>query len=112
MTFDLRFDDDEEIKITASLDADGFVDVHNANNTAEIVIPQVIVTTQNDPQTDDESVGTADASGGDSAGGNASASGGGSSGIEWFAAMLALLAPGLRRYAHTSPVTRRQQPVI
>jgi hypothetical protein len=110
LAFDLRFNDDAEIKISARLDADGFVDVHSANNTAEIVIPQVILTTQNDPATDEENVGTADASSGDSEGGNAGASGGGTSGIEWFAALLALFAHGLRRYVQISPATRSRYP--
>lgn len=116
LPFNLRFDEDEEIKITANLEADGFVDVHNSNNTAEIVIPRVIVTAQDDDETDDENVDTADASGGDGAGGSAGAgaSGGGSSGIaEWLLALLALLvstARWLHQYGRTIPTSGGRQP--
>jgi hypothetical protein len=92
LAFDLRLDEEEEIIITATLDAVGFVDVHSSNNTAEIIVPQVIVT-QNDPnQPDDETLtdsgdgedpqggegpGTADANDGSTNGGNASSASGG-----------------------------------
>ncbi len=104
LAFNLHLEEGQEITISASLEPEGFLDVHNANNSAQIVIPEVIVAAQNDPDTDDESPGTADASDGDASGGNAAGgsnqsqtSGGGAlAALEWLFAML-LLQCGLCR---------------
>lgn len=118
LAFDLRLVEEEEITITATLDAVGFVDVHNSNNTAEIIIPQVIVT-QNDPnQPDDETLtdtdaegsqsgpGTADANDGSANGGNA---GGTSAGGGALNAIDALLVLGLMLLGgRTRPCQKRR----
>jgi len=83
MAFDLRLQEDQEIAIVATLEPEGFLDVHSANNRAEIIIPQVIVTPPNDSD-NDENPGIADASDGNATGGNAGSTGGGSmSSLDW-----------------------------
>ena len=99
LTFELRLEENQEITISANLNPIGFLDVHNENNSAEIVIPQVIMTAQEDPETVVESLdsaeespdsaeenpGTADATDGDTSGGNADGgdtSGGNAGGVD------------------------------
>ena len=90
LAFDLRLEENQEITISATLNPIGFLDVHNENNSAEIVIPQVIMTAQEDPETVVESLdsaeenpGTADATDGDASGGNAGVQGSGGGGSLW-----------------------------
>ena len=114
LTFELRLDEDQEITISATLDPSGFLDVHSENNSAEIVIPQVIMTAQDDPDTSvespddnaEENPGTADATDGVASGGNAGiqSSGGGSLWLlEWIVALLVFGSgrAGMRRHFHT-----------
>ena len=91
LAFDLRLEENQEITISATLNPIGFLDVHNENNSAEIVIPQVIMTAQEDPETvvespdsAEENPGTADATDGDTSGGNASGvdASGGNAGVQ------------------------------
>ena len=114
LAFELRLDEDQEITISATLDPSGFLDVHSENNSAEIVIPQVIMTAQDDPDTSvespddnaEENPGTADATDGVASGGNAGiqSSGGGSLWLlEWIVALLVFGSgrAGMRRHFHT-----------
>ncbi len=94
LAFDLRLEEDQEISIVATLEPEGFLDVHNANNRAEIVIPRVIVTTQGDSENSDENPAIADATVGNANGGNA---GGGSWDlIDWLFVSLIALGSAIR----------------
>jgi len=98
MAFDLRLEEGQEISIVATLAPQGFLDVHSANNRAEIVIPQVIVTTPNDSVSDDDNPGIADATDGNASGGAAGSTGGGSlSALDWLFLTLILLGSSIKK---------------
>jgi len=120
LAFDFHFEQNEEVTIQATLAANGFFDVHNANNTAEIVIPQIIVTTQDDTDNFNDSPAIADASDGDVSGGGSgipSSGGGGSLGlITLFAGLFgfyivicrALRTTALRQLRYNAPIQQQQ----